>query len=811
MKLHIKFWLVSLIVLISNSSSAYDFEVDGIYYNITSQSNLEVGVTYNDEKLSYYSNKSYEGKITIPEYVNFNNRTYTVTSIQEEAFGVGTTGLSNSFIGCRVSEVTLPNTIQLIDNYAFCCCNELKNINLPPELFQIGIYAFANTGIEKIIIPDIVTEIGRYCFTKSNMLKQVVLGKSLSKIGMSAFERCTSLLEVFFTSIGKPEEEIAVFYECNKNLEKYVPSNKNYGFGKDYVSFDNNSFEYSGGAHNVNWTNNIKYLNCNIPTIQTEVNVGEYTKYVTATYSGDVNLTVEIPYQYEITPAPLTVTVNDQEREYGLPNPTFTSNVSGFVPGEGLTALGISPTYQCEAMQTSNVGNYPIRAILEASNYDITYNYGNLTINKAPLSLTVMNSERQYGDVNSTFELSYSGLRNDETTPAWNAKPQFQTNATQTSSVGNYEVTVSGGEAVNYNITQYNPGTLSILKRELIAKAKDEVRLYGEENPEFTVSYSGFANGENSSVFQESPIAHCSANSESNAGNYPIEVTGGLAENYNFIYENGTLTIDPITIGWEKEYNSVTYNDMAKSTSDLYFNYIPRIKGDYSEDDFWIDLWFLDKDNKYGEQQNSITISGGEYAGTYIYTNVDRPIWAGKYIFELKSKGTNPNVVANPVRAYLTVNTASTNFKWDASSVIEVEEGQTIDLGISYEADMWCTFNTNFDSELISVSYENAQSNTPTWYVTGLKQGETTLYFSIECRKNDQGFYDFKDSSVLSKKIKVVEGAGVENIYDDNALISIYSMNGILIKKDCKSEDLKSLSKGIYIIKSGNKSYKIVL
>lgn len=743
------------------------------------------------------------------------DKRYKVSSIGEYAFGSkGRYSYSTYYnnYGSPITSILLPSSIELIGIGAFKNCRNLVEIEIPSSIEIIQQYTFTSTSIKKITIPKGIKTIAAFAFNECPNLTCVILGENVSTIDAWSFENCNDLKEIFYTNIKKVSVHSNAFSGI-LHLEQYVPSINIYGFGKNYLTFSSDSFEYSGGKHNVNWTNNIKYLNCQVTpnTIQTEVNVGNYTKYVTAIYSGEVNLTVEIPYQYEILPAPLTVTVNDQEREYGLSNPTFTSNISGFVPGESLISLGISPSYQCEATQTSNVGYYPIRATLEASNYAITYNYGNLTITKAPLSISVIDSNRQYGDINPTFELSYSGLRNDERVPTWNTKPQFQTNATQKSSVGDYEVTVSGGVAVNYNITKYSPGILTIQKRDLIAKANDKVRLYGEENPEFTISYSGFANGENSSVFNESPIADCSANSDSNVGIYPIEVSGGMAENYNFLYDKGTLTIEPLTIGWDKEYNSVTYNDMTISTSDLYFNYIPSIKGDFSEDDFWIELWFLDKDNKYGEQQNSINISGGEYTGTYIYTNVDRPMWAGKYIFELKSKGTNPNVIANPVRCYLTVNTASNNLNWDAPSVIEIEEGKTIDLGISYEADMWCTINTDYDTELISLSYENAQSNNPSWYVTGLKQGETTLYFNIECQKNDQGFYDFNDSSVISKKIKVVGGAGIENIYDDNSIISIYSINGILIKRDCKSEDLKSLNKGLYIIKTGNKSYKIAL
>ena len=94
-----KLWIVMAMLCLSLNASAYDFEVDGIYYSITSMSNLEVEVTYKNIDVEIYStwnqnyvkscvNNSYNGIIEIPCTVNYNNRTYTVTRIGEEAFGV---------------------------------------------------------------------------------------------------------------------------------------------------------------------------------------------------------------------------------------------------------------------------------------------------------------------------------------------------------------------------------------------------------------------------------------------------------------------------------------------------------------------------------------------------------------------------------------------------------------------------------------------------------------------------------------------------------------------------------------------------
>ena len=64
---------------------------------------------------------------------------------------------------------------------------------------------------------------------------------------------------------------------------------------------------------------------------------------------------------------------------------------------------------------------------------------------------------------------------------------------------------------------------------------------------------------------------------------------------------------------------------------------------------------------------------------------------------------------------------------------------------------------------------------------------------------------------VVSEKVPGdPDETGIESLFAKlESEISIYSIEGILIKKDCKVEDLKSLSKGIYIIVSGKDRYKI--
>lgn len=825
-KLIAKMLMLIVALSVSLSASGYDFEADGIYYNITSMADLEVEVTY--KQLVGSKNSTYSGNITIPTSVNYNNRTFSVIGIGESAFGSLPSTSSNPK-GCDIQSISLPETIRYISKNAFYACGSLSEIRLPKAITYVGNYAFGRTPLSTISLIG-VEEIGEYAFYECLQLKAVILGKNLKSIGRYAFSYCSSLLEVFYTGTNSPEESYTIYTNTPDYLEKYVPSNSVYGFGREYLTFPISSFDYTGQSHTIEWTNNLKAYKCEIAEseCQTDINAGQYTKYLKATYSNGIDLSVDIPYEYIINKAPMTLTVNDVVREYGDPNPAFTCNISGFVNGENEQTIGTTPTFECAANQMSKVGEYRIVASFKAPNYDITYKYGKLSVLKAPVMATVIDASKIYGNENPDFTLSFSGLKNNETTPEWSVKPKFSTTATIYSGVGQYAVTASDGTAPNYEITKYNPGTLTVSKRDLTAKANDCERLYDEENPKFEISYIGFVNGDSETDLLQQPIAECSATKSSNAGTYPIVVTGGEAENYRLLYQDGVLKINPLTVGFKDVYNSVTYNDMSISTYDSYFNYIPEIVGPFSEDDFWVELWFLDKDNT--SSQHVATITDGDYSGNYVDTNLERPMWAGKYIFNLTSKGTNPNVAANPSRAYLTVNRASNNLEWNAESTIYVKVGEKVDLGISYQADLWCIFNTDYNEDLIELSAEGKNGNNPHWYATGLKEGETRLYFGIECKKNDIGFYDFTDSRTLSRLIKVEPSSGIEDVVSDNNLISlrvqdgsiyilnntrdsvvrVFTLQGALVK-ETKDSLIEGLNNGVYIITVDNRSFKVII
>lgn len=76
---------------------------------------------------------------------------------------------------------------------AFSQCTNLTTIKLPETLLEIGSYSFSGSGLTHIVIPDSVTLIEAYAFYQCRELASLVLGNSLTIIGDWAFRECSKL------------------------------------------------------------------------------------------------------------------------------------------------------------------------------------------------------------------------------------------------------------------------------------------------------------------------------------------------------------------------------------------------------------------------------------------------------------------------------------------------------------------------------------------------------------------------------------------------------------------------------------------
>ena len=122
---------------------AEQVEIDGINYELVAK--------IKEATVIKKSSGSYWGEVVIPESVEHEGTTYSVTSIRKEAF-YGCSGLTS---------VTIPNSVTSIGDRAFYFCSGLKSVTIPNSVASIGDRAFSSCkGLTSVTIPNSVTSIG---------------------------------------------------------------------------------------------------------------------------------------------------------------------------------------------------------------------------------------------------------------------------------------------------------------------------------------------------------------------------------------------------------------------------------------------------------------------------------------------------------------------------------------------------------------------------------------------------------------------------------------------------------------------------
>lgn len=178
------------------------------------------------------------GDIVLPDKVSYNGNTYSVVSIEDNAFqrcsyltsmeipdSVISIG-NNAFKSCyQMQKVKLPENLQSIGDRAFDTCKSLEEVKLPENLQTIGDYAFEQCdSLMKVEIPDSVTSVGKWAFDRCGSLTEVKLPSNLQIIEEGTFCCCRNLIKVEIPSsvmsIGAD-----AFEQCEKMEEIKLPLN----------------------------------------------------------------------------------------------------------------------------------------------------------------------------------------------------------------------------------------------------------------------------------------------------------------------------------------------------------------------------------------------------------------------------------------------------------------------------------------------------------------------------------------------------------------------------------------------------------
>lgn len=207
-----RLWLITTVLLLfSITTTAHDFEKDGIYYNITSSKDLTVAVTFQGRNYDKHKNEYGDTTIIVPSTVTNDGKIYRVTEIGSEAFR-----------GChKLKGITIPESIIKIDNCAFCDCDSLISVTIPEGVTKIGKQAFFNCWqLPSITIPEGVTKIETSTFFNCGSLASITIPESVTEIEGKAFSGCSSLKSIILPkNVAKIRDE--AFFGCS-NLYKII-------------------------------------------------------------------------------------------------------------------------------------------------------------------------------------------------------------------------------------------------------------------------------------------------------------------------------------------------------------------------------------------------------------------------------------------------------------------------------------------------------------------------------------------------------------------------------------------------------------
>lgn len=313
---------------------------------------------------------------------------YGQSTLSNVVIGDNVKELPRGFVyGCAISQISIPEGVTKIGNYAFAYCPNLYEIIFPNSLEEIGWGCCSGSAIEKAFIGDNVKVI-EGTFHSCDKLKSVYLGSGITTIGRNTFA-WSSLAKLYLfsdelTTLDSPgfPEVLSQIFVCNPERYRSLFQDK---YLSNIILFNNSTSIYSGGIPTLSYQNNASETTVEYTVPNEYINVGTYSIAIPITfkYKGWRSQT-SIMVSYDITAAPLSVIPESTSRQYGTPNPTLKCSFFGFKNNETIDVLTRLPNVETTANVNSPVGTYPIIATgAEAQNYTFNYERGTLTVTKA--------------------------------------------------------------------------------------------------------------------------------------------------------------------------------------------------------------------------------------------------------------------------------------------------------------------------------------------------------------------------------------------------------------------------------------------
>ena len=248
-----KISILFLLTLLSTlTASAFDAEIDGIYYELSGT------------EATLRNAANYTGSVTIPATVTYDGVTYSVTKIGDNAF-------SYCF---GLTSVTIPNSVTTIGSSAFSYCSGLTSVTIPNSVTLIGGGAFSGTAWYDNQ-PDGLVYAGKVAYGYKGTMPEntsISLEEGTLSIAEYAFAYCTGLTSVTIpssvTSIGRGAFEGTTWFNNQPDGLVYagkvaygykgtMPENTSISIVEGTLGVAQEAFAYCAGLTSVTIPNSV--------------------------------------------------------------------------------------------------------------------------------------------------------------------------------------------------------------------------------------------------------------------------------------------------------------------------------------------------------------------------------------------------------------------------------------------------------------------------------------------------------------------------------------------------------------------------
>ncbi|SMP66308.1 MBG domain-containing protein [Anoxynatronum buryatiense] len=260
---------------------------------------------------------------------------------------------------------------------------------------------------------------------------------------------------------------------------------------------------------------------------------GSYLLHQGSLSAGDNYLIHFVDAALTIAPKPLTVTADSAEKIYGQDDPLFSYQLTS---GELVGSDAFTGSLSRDAGE--DAGSYSLHqgSLSAGDNYLIHFVDAALTIAPKPLTVTADSADKIYGQDDPLF--SYQ-LTSGELVGSDAFTGSLSRDAGE--DAGSYSLHQGSLSAGDNYLIHFVDAALTIAPKPLTVTADSAEKIYGQDDPLFTVAYTGF-------VFDDTPAAlHGELlfvrEPGNDIGTYTITPTGLTSFNYEITFIPGILTI----------------------------------------------------------------------------------------------------------------------------------------------------------------------------------------------------------------------------------------------------------------------------